>query len=223
MASLAMIVQNLTTDQFALLAFKAHVTDPQNVLANNWSISQPICKWVGISCGARHQRVRALNLSNMGLRGTIPPHLGNFSFLMSLDISKNNFHGYLPNELGQLRRLRFISLDYNEFSGSFPSWIGVLSKLQILSLRNNSFTGPIPNSLCNLSRLEKLDSMFNIIDGNIPSRIGNLSSLVNVNLAYNNLRGTFQFHFVSLKHIYFQLHACSLIIFLYLGEKMAKN
>ncbi|KDO49788.1 hypothetical protein CISIN_1g036011mg [Citrus sinensis] len=184
-----MIVQNLTTDQFALLAFKAHVTDPQSVLANNWSISQPICKWVGISCGARHQRVRALNLSNMGLRGTIPPHLGNFSFLMSLDISKNNFHAYLPNELGQLRRLRFISLDYNEFSGSFPSWIGVLSKLQILSLRNNSFTGPIPNSLFNLSRLEKWDSMFNIIDGNIPSRIGNLSSLVNVNLAYNNLQG----------------------------------
>ncbi|XP_052293985.1 probable LRR receptor-like serine/threonine-protein kinase At3g47570 isoform X4 [Citrus sinensis] len=189
-ASLAVTTLNdLTTDQSALLAFKVHVFDYRSALANNWSISYPICSWVGVSCGSRHQRVTALNLSDMGLGGTIPLHLGNLSFLVSLDISENSFHGHLPKELGQLRRLRVVSLAYNKFSGSFPSWIGVLSKLRILSLDNNSFTGPIPNSLFNLSRLEDLRALFNFIGGNIPSRIGNLSKLVNLHLGFNNLQG----------------------------------
>jgi len=191
-ASLAVTTLNdLTTDQSALLAFKAHAFDYRSALANNWSISYPICSWAGISCGSRHQRVTALNLSDMGLGGTIPLHLGNLSFLVSLDISENNFHGHLPKELGQLRRLRGVSFAYNKLSGSFPSWIGVLSKLRILRLYNNSFTGPIPNSLFNLSRLEMLRAEFNIIGGTIPSRIGNLRKLVNLGLWSCNLQGTF--------------------------------
>ncbi|GAY66261.1 hypothetical protein CUMW_247350 [Citrus unshiu] len=190
-ASLAMTtLNNLTTDQSALLAFKAHVFYYRSALANNWSISYPICSWVGISYHSRHQRVTALILSDMGLGGTIPLHLGNLSFLVSLDISENNFHGHLPKELRQLCRLRVMIFAYNKLSGSFPSWIGVLSKLRILSLANNSFTGPIPNSLFNLSRLEDLRATFNIIGGNIPSRIGNLSKLVNLDLRFSNLRGT---------------------------------
>ena len=165
-ASLAMTtLSNLTTDQSALLAFKARVVDYRSVLTNNWSISYPICSWVGISCGSRHQRVTALNLSDMGLGGTIPLHLGNLSFLVSLDVAHNNFHGHLPNELGQLRRLRFIRFGFNKLSGSIPTWIGVLSKLQTLRLYNNSFTGPIPNSLLNLSKLEVFDAIYNVIDG----------------------------------------------------------
>ncbi|GAY66916.1 hypothetical protein CUMW_252600 [Citrus unshiu] len=126
----------------------------------------------------------------MGLGGTIPLHLGNLSFLVSLDVAHNNFHGHLPNELGQLRRLRFIRFGFNKLSGSIPTWIGVLSKLQTLRLYNNSFTGPIPNSLLNLSKLEVFDAIYNVIDGNIPSGIGNFSSLFILNLGYNNLQGT---------------------------------
>ncbi|KDO48780.1 hypothetical protein CISIN_1g045729mg [Citrus sinensis] len=190
MASLAMTtLNNLTADQSALLAFKARVVDYRSVLTNNWSISYPICTWIGISCGSRHQRVTALNLSDIGLGGTIPPHLGNLTFLVSLDVAHNNFRGHLPNELGQLRRLRFIRFGFNKLSGSIPTWIGVLSKLQTLRLYNNSFTGPIPNSLFNLSKLEVFNAMYNVIDGNIPSRIGNFSSPFILNLGYNNLQG----------------------------------
>ena len=103
--------------------------DPQSVLVNNWSITYPVCSWIGISCGAGRHRVTALYLSTMGLQGTIPPHLGNLSFLVYLNISHNKFHGHLPNELGQLRRLRFFSVTNNTLSGSFPPWIGVLSRL----------------------------------------------------------------------------------------------
>lgn len=192
MASFAMMtsIKNITTDQATLLAFKVHIADPQSILANNWSISYPICSWVGISCGARHHRVLALNLSDMGLGGTIPPHLGNLSFLVYLNFRQNNFHGHLPNELTQLHRLRVMNFAYNKLSGNFPVWIGILSKLQILKFRNNSLTGHIPDSLFNLSKLEELDSRFNNIDGNIPPKIANLSMLTLLNLGDNNLQGT---------------------------------
>lgn len=183
-------VKNIRIDQSSLLEFKAHVADPRGVLANNWSVSYQVCSWVGITCGRRHHRVTALNLSDMSLGGTIPPHLGNLSFLVYLDISYNTFHGHLPNELGQLHRLRLINFTFNELSGSFPSWIGTLSQLQTLRLRNNSFTGHIPMSLFNLSNLVCLDTRFNIIDGGIPSKIGNLSKLMLLNLGENKLQGT---------------------------------
>ncbi|KAH9722986.1 protein kinase domain-containing protein [Citrus sinensis] len=143
----------------------------------------------------------------MGLGGTIPLHLGNLSFLVSLDISENNFHGHLPKELGQFRRLRVVSFAYNKLSGSFPSWIGVLSKLRILRLYNNSFTGPIPNSLFNLSRLETLRAEFNTIGGNIPSRIGNLSKLVYLDLSFSNLRGQIPTEIGNLQNLQYLVFA----------------
>ncbi|KAK8986436.1 hypothetical protein V6N11_009995 [Hibiscus sabdariffa] len=96
----AISVRNLSTDQFALVQFKDRVSDPQNVLTNNWKASTSVCNWVGVSCGVIHERVVALNLTNMSLTGTIPPHLGNLSFLLSLDLSSNHlvkFH--LPSSI----------------------------------------------------------------------------------------------------------------------------
>ncbi|KAL4310222.1 hypothetical protein GQ457_01G003580 [Hibiscus cannabinus] len=72
----------ILTDQSALLAFKDHlVHDPESLLATNWSASTPVCNWLGVGCGSKHHRVIALNLSGLGLVGTLPPHLGNLSFL----------------------------------------------------------------------------------------------------------------------------------------------
>lgn len=184
-------VKNNTTDQHALLAFKEQVIDPRNILAYNWSISYPICSWVGISCDARHHRVTKLDLSFSGLGGPISAHLGNISFLVSLNFSGNSFHGHLPNELRQLRRLRFIDFNFNQLSGNLPSWVGSLTKLRMLSLRNNSFTGPFPDSLFNLSKLQTLELRFNTVGGKIPAKIGNLSKLLHLNLGNINLQGTY--------------------------------
>ncbi|KAK2990311.1 LOW QUALITY PROTEIN: hypothetical protein RJ640_029938, partial [Escallonia rubra] len=91
-------VTSITTDQSALLALKARVVtlDPHGLFVTNWSSATPVCDWVGVICSRRHNRVAALNLSNMGLVGTIPPDIGNISFLASLDISNNSFSGSLP-------------------------------------------------------------------------------------------------------------------------------
>ncbi|KAH7838191.1 hypothetical protein Vadar_023115 [Vaccinium darrowii] len=97
-----------SSDESALLAFKTHITyDPNHILATNWSTNTSFCNWVGVSCRHRGQnRVTSLNLSNMGLQGTIPPQIGNLSFLTYFNISFNHFNGHLPAELGQLRRLK---------------------------------------------------------------------------------------------------------------------
>ncbi|TQE04396.1 hypothetical protein C1H46_010015 [Malus baccata] len=89
---------NISTDQSALLALKSHITiDAQNILTTNWSTSNSdICNWVGVTCSVHHLRVTALNLSYMGLTGTIPPHLGNLSFLVALEFRNNSFGGTLP-------------------------------------------------------------------------------------------------------------------------------
>ena len=90
-------------DEVALIALKAQITyDSQGILATNWSTKSSYCSWYGISCNAPQQRVSAINLSNMGLQGTIVSQVGNLSFLVSLDLSNNYFHASLPKDIGKI-------------------------------------------------------------------------------------------------------------------------
>ncbi|KAL8045720.1 hypothetical protein ABFX02_08G133100 [Erythranthe guttata] len=129
------LITHSTTDQSALLALKSRITsDPDNTLAKSWTNSSSVCSWIGVTCGLRHNRVTAVNISYMGLSGTIPPQLGNLSFLVSLDFSFNLFGGVLPQQLSFLHRLKFISFRVNNLSGQIPPWLGFLTKLEHLSL-----------------------------------------------------------------------------------------
>lgn len=50
------------TDREALLEFKSKITvDPFGVLGS-WNESSHFCKWHGVSCGHKHQRVTTLDL-----------------------------------------------------------------------------------------------------------------------------------------------------------------
>ncbi|KAA8519636.1 hypothetical protein F0562_013919 [Nyssa sinensis] len=211
--SAPMNVSNYTTDQSALLAFKAHITfDPHEILANNWSITTSICHWIGVSCSEQPQRVTALSLPNLGLEGTLPPHIGNLSFLVEFNISNNSFHGHLPNELAQLHHLKLMDLSFNDFNGVIPSWFGILTEIRYLLLANNSFTGFIPLSLCNMSRLESLDLGYNFLQGNIPEEIGNLRKLRLLVLVFNQLSGSIPstiFNLSSLQFIRFSSNGLS--------------
>ncbi|XP_021660113.2 probable LRR receptor-like serine/threonine-protein kinase At3g47570 [Hevea brasiliensis] len=185
---MAMAVTNLSTDESALLALKT--VDPHNVTTYNWSSTSSVCNWVGISCGAPHRRVTALNLTNMGLQGIIPPHLGNLSFLGYLTASGNKFQGRLPEELSRLRRLKVINFNKNNLGGDLPSWFANLTSLQTLNLANNTFVGTIPVEIGNLTRLRILDLQQNQLSGPIPRSIFNMSSLENLALTFNNLSGS---------------------------------
>ncbi|KAB1228160.1 Receptor-like protein kinase [Morella rubra] len=140
----------------------------------------------------------------MGLAGTIPPHVGNLSFLVWVSAANNSFHGSVPNELTRLYRLKRLDLRFNSFNGEIPSSVGLLHRLQLLSLRGNSFTVPIPASLCNLSSLQEINLGSNKLTGFIPSSIFNLSSLQIIFVEVNSLSGPMPsifFHVPSLRLI----------------------
>ncbi|TYI83768.1 hypothetical protein E1A91_D05G316200v1 [Gossypium mustelinum] len=134
----------------------------------------------------------------MGLIGTIPPQLGNLSFLVSRNLSHNNFQGHFPWELGRLSHLKLIDLSFNFLNGKIPSWFGRLDKVLHLNLRNNNLTGVIPPSIANL------DLNFNLIHGNIPHEISeipqdirNLQKLEIFDVSMNNLSGALEFNMLG--------------------------
>ncbi|KAK2967076.1 hypothetical protein RJ640_014015, partial [Escallonia rubra] len=176
---------NITTDQSVLLAFRAHIInlDPQRILATNWSSATPVCNWAGVTCSRRHNRVAALNLSYMGLVGTIPPDIGNISFLASLDIRNNSFTGNLPKEMAHLRRLKELNLHYNEFSGGLPTRRH--NRVAALNLSYMGLVGTIPPDIGNILFLASLYIRNNSFSGNQPKEMTHLRRLKEMNLHYN--------------------------------------
>jgi LRR receptor-like serine/threonine-protein kinase FLS2 len=148
------------TDQSALIAFKSNLSSGPNetvFLPGNWSTETNFCDWIGVSCSRRRQRVTALNLSFMGLQGTISPHIGNLSFLVYLNLRNNSFFGSLPHEITRLHRLKILQLSFNQLEGEIPPTLHDCRMLEEIHLRNNRLTGVIPSILNNMSSLEVLN------------------------------------------------------------------
>ncbi|XP_050290288.1 probable LRR receptor-like serine/threonine-protein kinase At3g47570 [Quercus robur] len=198
---------NNFTDQSALIAFKSEISSHPNdtiFSASNWSTTANFCEWFGVSCSRRRQRVTALNLSYVDLHGTISPHIGNLSFLVSLDLHNNSFSGFLPHEIGNLHRLRELRLSNNLLEGSIPPTLLNCQKLEVLFLNGNNLNGSIPKDLGMLPRVREIDLSQNKLMGTIPSSLGNMSSLEFLELYYNSLTGAFPlviFNLSSLKKI----------------------
>jgi len=152
--SLAAILSN-KTDKLALIEFKSHIDDPLSVLAS-WNESFHFCQWVGVTCGHKHERVIGLDLKDLKLVGTISPHLGNLSFLRSLNLSSNSFSGGIPSEVGQLIRLQNLNLSHNSLEGEIPVNLSNCSNLLNLDLQYNNLVQQIPSELGSLSKLEIL-------------------------------------------------------------------
>ncbi|KAL3721913.1 hypothetical protein ACJRO7_034285 [Eucalyptus globulus] len=204
------------TDRAALLAFKDKmIEDPQEIISS-WNESTSHCNWLGVSCSHRHVgRVTALNLKNQKLVGTIPPDIGNLTFLRYVDLEANRFRGNIPEEFGRLFRLKtlllfknelegeiprnlsscvgmqYLFLHYNQLSGRIPNELRYLveRELTIFAVSVNDLTGEIPSWLGNGSSLTGLHIGNNYLRGRIPAELGSISKLKTLNLHYNNLTG----------------------------------
>eukprot|EP00253_Pinus_taeda_P019369 PITA_19369 len=179
------------SDQHALLAFKSAITyDPYQSLATSWMPNVSFCQWTGIICSRRRQRVVSLNLTSMGLQGTISPLLANLSFLTVLSLRNNSFHGQIPYQLGTLFRLKMLRLSRNQLQGSIPPTLANCRSLRNLTLSFNNLTGNIPPQLCLLPNLTTMYLAPNNLTGTIPGCLGNISSLQYLYLGGNNLHGS---------------------------------
>eukprot|EP00253_Pinus_taeda_P023241 PITA_23241 len=179
------------SDQHALLAFKSAITyDPYQSLTTSWMSNVSFCQWRGIICSRRRQRVVSLNVSHMGLQGTISPLLANLSFLRVLSLANNSFHGNIPYQLGTLSRLKMLRLSKNQLQGSIPPTLANCRSLRNLTLSYNNLTGNIPPQLCVLPNLVFMTLGDNNLTGTIPHCLGNISSLQYLYLVGNNLHGS---------------------------------
>nr|XP_027098141.1 LRR receptor-like serine/threonine-protein kinase EFR isoform X2 [Coffea arabica] len=208
------VAHNNTSDHDlgALLAFRAAISDPQNILPVNWSTSTSVCNWIGITCNRRHRRVAAIQLPKLGLFGTIPPQLGNLSFLVWLDLENNSFHGNLPTQMVHLRRLKHINFAFNSFDGEFPSWLGALYRLRYLSFHSNRISGSLPTTLSNATMLETIRLGTNLMTGNLPQDWSALQNLEFLDMGNNKLEGPLPrslFNLSSLQHFSFSNNTLS--------------
>ncbi|KAK4487004.1 hypothetical protein RD792_006319 [Penstemon davidsonii] len=193
-----------TDDQSSLLAIKSHIitSNPNNIIATNWSRGTDFCTWIGITCSRRHHRVTGLDLFNMNLQGTIAREIGNLSFLSYLRLSNNSFTGTIPDEIGNLRRLRVLQMIYNQLIGEIPLSIFNHSSLQEIALSRNQLSGSLPFDMCHhLPKLESLFLSFNQLSGNIPSSLSACSHLRNLSLSYNNFTGSIPMHIGNLSEL----------------------
>ncbi|GER25096.1 leucine-rich repeat family protein [Striga asiatica] len=103
--------------------------------------------WTGVTCsGGSRIRVISLNLTSMGLLGSISPSIARLTALSSILLGNNSLTGSIP-DLSTLRGLQNLHLENNQLGGTIPPSLGSLTNLNELFLQNNNLTGQVPSSL----------------------------------------------------------------------------
>ena len=121
-----------------------------------------------------------------GLKGALPPSLGDLGpSLTSLDLDSNAITS-LPTEIGALTNLAILDLSFNALT-SVPTEVGALAGLTYLDLPYNAITS-VPTELAALTGLELLYLGNNALTS-VPTEIGALAGLEVLNLRDNQLTG----------------------------------
>lgn len=178
--------------------------------STGWDDSADVCSFYGILCDGAG-RVIKVDLTDNGLRGSIPSSIFKLSELNELILSKNTismtFDGIANATalttlrldatnldsivgLGSAPNLATLHLTENHLQGEIPYELFLLSNLRELDLGYNQLSGRIPNLVGALGSLEVLRLYHNKFTGRLPAALGDLSNLVELNLAQNNFEGT---------------------------------
>ncbi|WOG85387.1 hypothetical protein DCAR_0104575 [Daucus carota subsp. sativus] len=196
-ARLVYSLSNNFTDEQALLSFKSSITDDPSGVLESWNNSIHFCHWTGVTCSRRRQRVTVLDLSSLGLAGTLSPHIGNLSFLRTIYLFENRFHGLIPNDIGRLFRLKTLSMGNNSFQGGFPADLHRCTNIRFINLHKNNLQGELATDFASWSQLYYFSVGNNQFTGSIPPSIGNTSSLRTLFLYKNNFEGNLPTEFAS--------------------------
>ena len=183
-------------DRAVLVALYDATDGPNWVNSEGWLTDAPLGDWYGVDTD-RAGRVARIALSGewdaeaqrwvpQGLKGTIPPELGDLANLELLSLG-DKLTGPIPPELGNLAHLTQLWLGRNDLTGPIPPELGNLAKLEWLTLGGNDLTGPIPAELGNLAHLRELWLGDNSLTGPIPPELRNLASLETLSLVRNRL------------------------------------
>ena len=151
----------------------------------------PSCAWPGVRCDDPDLHVLFLDLTGLGLKGTIPEDIDGLSFASGLFLGQNLFEGTIPSSLGNLVQMNDdLVLGSNLLTGTIPLSLGRLSLIVKLDLSFNQLTGSISPELGKIRRLQQLWLSGNMLNGTIPDELGQLKTLGELFLDNNRLEGS---------------------------------
>ena len=132
-----------------------------------------------------------LTLSHNNLTGSIPTWLleGLSRSLQVLNLSNNKLTGPIPDAITECSMLKVLNLSVNKLGGCIPLGIGHCKQLRILILNQCDLGGPIPPSLGECTLLEEMKLNRQQLTGLIPEALGKCSSLTILNVYQNKLSG----------------------------------
>ncbi|XP_044952058.1 receptor-like protein EIX2 [Hordeum vulgare subsp. vulgare] len=137
-------------ERSALLAFRAGLSDPANLLSS-WK-GDDCCWWKGVYCSNRTGHVVKLDLRGPDFVEVLG---GN---IRSYGEKREVLAGNISSSLLRLQHLRYLDLSYNGFDEmQIPEFMGSLHQLRYLDLSSSQFIGRIPPQLGNLSNLRYLN------------------------------------------------------------------
>ncbi|XP_059292468.1 probably inactive leucine-rich repeat receptor-like protein kinase At5g48380 isoform X2 [Lycium ferocissimum] len=165
----------LQSDIDCLNSIKNSLEDTSNILANSWNFNNRtegfICKFTGVDCWHPDEnRVLAIRLPDMGLKGEFPLGIQNCKSLTALDLSNNKLNGSIPSNISKV--IGFVvnlDLSSNKLSGEIPADLANCSYLNNLKLDNNRLKGLIPPQIGLLGRLKTFNVANNQLTGQIPN------------------------------------------------------
>ncbi|CAL5345636.1 unnamed protein product [Camellia sinensis] len=141
--------------------------------------------WKGVTC--QGSSVVSIQISGLGLNGTMGYLLSDFLSLRTLDMSDNNIHDDIPYQLPP--NLTTLNLAYNNLSGNLPYSISSMVSLNYLNVSRNSLSQSIGDIFANLAGLTTLDLSFCNLTGNLTSSFSALSNLSTLHVQNNQLTG----------------------------------
>ena len=213
-ASKGGISPEFEAERAALMAIFNALDGPNWESHEYWGTEAPVTWWPNILCD-ENGHVVSLNLNDPGIKGSLPPEIGNLPYLTDLNMGGPyvdcHFTGSLPEEIGNLTNLKRLQMDNCPFEGRLPeslgnlsnlewlyiarceklapgpipSWIGNLTKLKLIQIYGHNFTGQLPESIGNLTNLEHLDIKYCSLDSTVPASFGNLRNLKFLRLSEN--------------------------------------
>ena len=175
-------------DYYALAALYSVTNGPGWTNSTNWLSGEPLGTWHGVQTDT-DGKVLVLGLAENGLRGPLPPEIGELRSLRELRIFNTEITGPLPPEIGQIENLRILYLGRSQLTGPLPPEILQLRNLRSLDLGSNRLTGSIPSEIGRLHYLSQLNLGRNQLTGPLPPEIGQLENLGQLNISENQLTG----------------------------------
>jgi hypothetical protein len=164
---------------------------PEKPSVHNWfhDDESDYCQFTGVLCDW-NSLVMSLDLSDLGLTGTLPSSFEPLTLLRRLILRNNSIGGILPTSVPAT--LIHWNLSQNRFHGPVLQAENEMlpSKLKRLILSGNLLSGTIPQDLCKLDELRALHLSNNrFISGTLPECLGELPQLQALRIRNTNLIG----------------------------------